>query len=59
MAYTIVNKDITLNYTDEENNKINEKTIFSWVAIYKKQNGKWKTECVASTNQESITNIVN
>jgi hypothetical protein len=58
MAYTIVNKDVTLNYTDEDNNKINEKTIFSWVAIYTKQDGKWKTDCVASTNEESITKIL-
>jgi len=58
MAYTIVNKEVTLNYTNEESNKINEKTIFSWVAIYTKHNGKWKTDCVASTNQESISKIL-
>ena len=58
MAYTIVNKELVLTYDDEDNKKTKESTVFSWVAIYTKQNGKWKVNCVASTNEPSITNII-
>ena len=59
MAYTIVNKELVLNYTNDENEKVREKTIFSWVAIYTNDDGKWKVDCVASTNEPSITEIIN
>ncbi|MEQ3795891.1 hypothetical protein AAFP94_11930 [Flavobacteriaceae bacterium MJ-SS4] len=59
MAYTIVNKEVVLTYTNENNENIRESTLFSWVAIYTKQNGVWKTDCVASTNQESVTSVIN
>jgi hypothetical protein len=59
MAYTLVNKEVVLTYTNENDEKARESTIFSWVAIYTKQDGVWKTDCVASTNQESISSIIN
>ena len=59
MAYTIVNKEVVLTYTNEDNEKARESTIFSWVAIYTKQDGEWKIDCIASTNQESISSIIN
>ncbi|MEJ2113810.1 MAG: hypothetical protein P8X62_09005 [Flavobacteriaceae bacterium] len=59
MAYTIVNKELVLNYMNEENKKVREKTIFSWVAIYTKHDGTWKVDCIASTNQPSISEIIN
>ena len=59
MAYTLVNKEVVLTYTNENDEKTRESTIFSWVAIYTKQDGVWKTDCVASTNQKSISSIIN
>ena len=59
MAYTLVNKEVVLTYTNENDEKTRESTIFSWVAIYTKQDGVWKTDCVASTNQESNSSIIN
>ena len=58
MAYTLVNKEVVLSYMDDDNKKTRESTIFSWVAIYTKQNGTWKTDCVASTNEPSITKLI-
>ena len=55
LAYTIVNKELQLTYKDEDGIHKREKTIFSWVAIYKKHNDKWKVDCVASTNLPSET----
>lgn len=59
MAYTIVNKEVVLNYTNEENERVQDKTIFSWVAIYTKHKGKWKIDCVASTNEPTISTLIN
>nr|WP_321235404.1 hypothetical protein [uncultured Psychroserpens sp.] len=60
MAYTVVNKRVTLTYTDEQNNKQKETTEFSWVAIYKNYPDKgWKIDCVASTNLPSVSEDLN
>lgn len=59
MAYTIVHKEVVVNYRNEDNEKVRESTGFSWVAIYKKYAGEWKIDCVASTNKPGISTITN
>ena len=51
MAYTIVNKEVIVKYEEEDGTLQRDKTIFSWVAIYRKHQGEWKIDCVASTNK--------
>ena len=51
MAYTIVDKIVTVTYKDEEGNKQEGETHFAWTAIYTKHNGEWKIDCVTSTNK--------
>ena len=51
MAYTIVDKSVTLTYEDQEGNKVQEETHFAWTAIYKKYNEEWKIESVTSTQK--------
>jgi len=50
MAFTIVKKEIIIRYPNEKKDTIEEKTVFAWTTIYRKQKGKWKIECVTSTN---------
>ena len=58
MAYTLVDKVVVLTYLNENNIRMRESTKFAWVAIYTKQNGEWKVDCVASTNKPSVENII-
>lgn len=58
MAYTLVDKEVILTYVNDENQKARESTKFAWVAIYTKQNGEWKVDCVASTNKPSVEDII-
>ena len=51
MAYTIVNKEVVVQYPNENDSLQNHRTEFSWVAIYKKYREGWKIDCVASTNK--------
>lgn len=53
LAYTIVTKDVIVNYQTSDSTLVKEQTIFTWVAIYKKYNDQWKVDCVASTNLPS------
>ncbi|HKI79126.1 MAG TPA: hypothetical protein VKA26_11345 [Ignavibacteriaceae bacterium] len=56
MAYSIVNKEVILRDKNNKERNTEEKTIFSWVTIYKKYGNDWKIDCVASTNEpEEIT----
>jgi hypothetical protein len=56
MAYMIVDKIVELEALDSAGNKTVESTHFAWVAICRKQNdGNWKIECVASTNENAET----
>lgn len=51
MAYTIVDKIITISYEDENEGTKIEETHFAWTTIYKKYGGAWKIDCVTSTNK--------
>ncbi len=53
MAYTIVEKEVIINYIGENGKRQRELTQFSWVAIYKKYGDEWKIDCIASTNKPS------
>ena len=50
MAYTIVDKIVTLTYQDENDSTIEGSTHFAWTTIYKKYDEEWKIDCVTSTN---------
>lgn len=56
LAYTIVHKDVEVQYLDENKKRVDEKTIFAWVAIYRKYPEGWKLECISSTNQAPVIN---
>ena len=51
MAYEVVNKKVVISYKDDNNKRVKETTVFSWVTIYKRYGNNWKIDCVASTNQ--------
>lgn len=51
LAYTIVDKIVTVTYPDEEGNTIEGETHFAWTAIYRKYGEEWKIESVTSTNK--------
>lgn len=51
MAYTIVDKIVTVTYKDKEGNTQTGETHFAWTAIYKKYGDEWKIEAVTSTNK--------
>ena len=53
LAYTIVDKEVIVNYNDDNGIRQKESTKFSWVAIYKRYDDEWKIDCVASTNKSS------
>ncbi|WP_347922332.1 nuclear transport factor 2 family protein [Pontimicrobium sp. SW4] len=58
MAYTIVDKIVTVTFKDSTENIIEEETHFSWTAIYKKYGDEWKIDHVASTNKPSIKHSI-
>lgn len=51
MAYTIVDKLVTLTYKDSTENTVREETRFAWTTIYKKYGEEWKIDCVTSTEK--------
>lgn len=52
LAYTIVDKLVVLLAKDSTGSAVEETTHYAWVSIYRKQNdGNWKLECIASTNE--------
>jgi len=55
MAYTIVDKIVSLTYKDEEGNTVEGQTHFAWTAIYKKYGEQWKIDCVTSTQKPNDT----
>ena len=59
IAYTIVEKEVSNKYENDEGQEIQETTIFAWVTIYKKYGKDWKIDCVALTNQPSVDQIIN
>lgn len=56
MAYAVVNKEVVVNYLNENQENVHEKTVFAWVAIYRKYEKGWKIDCVVSTNQTPVVN---
>ncbi len=55
LAYTIVEKDVVLNYPDEKGAMLRDSVHFVWLAVYRKQDdGEWNIESVASTNSEPV-----
>lgn len=50
LAYTIVDKIVTLTYQDENGETVEGSTHFAWTTIYKKYGEEWKIDCVTSTN---------
>ena len=55
LAYSIVHKDVTLNYPDENGILVRERTEFAWMVIYRKTEQGWIIESVASTNLPTET----
>lgn len=55
LAYTIVQKDIIVEYADSTGEMIQDSTHFAWTAIYRKTPDGWKIEHVASTNSPTET----
>ncbi|MEO9476896.1 MAG: nuclear transport factor 2 family protein [Cyclobacteriaceae bacterium] len=53
MAYTIVDKIVTVEYENENGETEVGETHFSWTAIYKKHADEWKIDCVTSTEEPS------
>jgi hypothetical protein len=59
LAYTIVDKLVVLEVKDSVGQPFEESTHFGWVSIYRKQNdGNWKLECIASTNEPELVTKV-
>ena len=58
MAYTIVDKIVTVTFKDSTGSLIEEETHFVWTAIYKKYGNEWKIDHVASTNIPSIKTLI-
>ena len=56
MAYTIVDKIVTLTYKNEMGDTVEENTHFAWTAIYKKYGEQWKIDCVTSTEKAAAVN---
>lgn len=53
LAYTIVQKTLELKFPDGQGDSLVETTEFVWTSIYRKIDGVWKIESVASTNKPS------
>lgn len=51
MAYTLVDKMVSLTYETLEGETIPDSTHFAWSTIYKKYDGEWKIDCVTSTEK--------
>lgn len=58
LAYTIVNKEVELNYSGEDEKEIRERIEFAWVSIYRKHADGWKNECTISTNKPAEKTVL-
>ncbi len=52
LAYTIVNKVVTVRYEDENGDLIDDESRFAWIAIYRKYGNEWRIDCVTSTESQ-------
>lgn len=59
MAYMVVDKLVILEMADSVGNPVEETTHYGWVSIFKKHQGEWKLECIASTNEPEIIKPIN
>lgn len=51
LAYSIVDKEVILQYEGEEGVVLYDTTHYAWTAIYRKKPEGWKIENVTSTNE--------
>jgi len=51
VAYAAVSKLVILRTKDKTQKEILDTTNFAWLAVFKKENGTWKLDCIASTNK--------
>jgi hypothetical protein len=51
MAYVVVQKSVLLTSQGGSGQRTAEHTVFAWVEIYEKRNGKWTLMAVASTDR--------
>jgi ketosteroid isomerase-like protein len=50
-----IDKLVVLETRDTLGNAVEETTHFAWISIFRKhQDGEWKLECIASTNEPGI-----
>jgi hypothetical protein len=51
MAYVVVEKSVRLSAPDSAGVRQVEHTVFAWVEVYEKRDGKWTLMAVASTDR--------
>lgn len=51
LAYKIVQKRVRGTYTYDDGKKEDDHTVFAWMEVWEKINGKWKVTAVASTSR--------
>lgn len=51
MAYSVVEKEVAVRYSDRNNKIVEGRTQFAWTAIFRKENNEWKLACMTSTNR--------
>ena len=51
MAWKVVRKRVRLTAPDSSGRPVEEHTVFAWVEILEKRNGRWKLVAVASTDR--------
>ena len=55
MAYSIVDKMVTVRYPATDGKTIEDSTHYAWATVYRREGEKWQVESVTSTNEESIS----
>jgi hypothetical protein len=51
IAYAVLDKIVVVKTFDANNRLVLDSTHFAWVSVYKKEDGAWKLDCIASTNE--------
>lgn len=51
IAYVAVEKLVIVEWKNQAGEKTIDTTNFAWLSVYKKTNGKWALDCIASTNK--------
>ncbi len=51
VAYVAVDKLVITEWKNETGEIMADTTNFAWLSIYKKENGKWRLDCISSTNK--------